>query len=227
MILHDKYGYGQLFCYNGLDGETSYKKDFIGMLMAEPITIRFHFHNTVSLKLPFASTPSFKLVSGDIIDSDDALIIFSDKHTVIGKSKVKPEIITEKLALRTKGNDGEKAITFAGKFSLKYAFEEGYYYFAFSYGKVSQIPDDKLLNNLKKQRYDYFTNLPVAKDEKYAKLLNKCYSINKENVFQKKERFHALGLHQIEYRIITCGFGIQHSMQWHSQTTILILQKIA
>ena len=48
MIIHDIYSYGQLFCFSGLDGETSRNDDFVGMLMDEPVTIRFHFDSTIT-----------------------------------------------------------------------------------------------------------------------------------------------------------------------------------
>lgn len=38
--LHNQYGYGQLFCFSGLEGETSRTHDFVGMLMDEPIRER-------------------------------------------------------------------------------------------------------------------------------------------------------------------------------------------
>ena len=50
MKMHNQYGYGQLFCFSGLDGETSRDDDFVAMMMDEPITLRFHFDKTVTLK---------------------------------------------------------------------------------------------------------------------------------------------------------------------------------
>jgi hypothetical protein len=49
MKMHNHYNYGQLFCFSGLDGETSRTDDFVGMMMEEPITIRFHFDSDVTL----------------------------------------------------------------------------------------------------------------------------------------------------------------------------------
>ena len=70
MVMHDRYGYGQLFCFSGLDGETSRIDDFVGMLMDEPITIRFHFDTTVSLYIPLGENAKFNAVTGDILDGD-------------------------------------------------------------------------------------------------------------------------------------------------------------
>ena len=66
MIIHDVYSYGQLFCFSGLDGETSRNDDFVGMLLDEPITIRFHFESTVTLKLPLEKDAKFNAVTGDM-----------------------------------------------------------------------------------------------------------------------------------------------------------------
>jgi hypothetical protein len=35
MKLHNRYSYGQLFCYSGLDGATSRSDDFVAMMMEE------------------------------------------------------------------------------------------------------------------------------------------------------------------------------------------------
>ena len=60
MNLHNFYGYGQLFCFSGLDGATSRNHDFVGMCMSEPISIRFHFEQTITLRIPLDKNANFE-----------------------------------------------------------------------------------------------------------------------------------------------------------------------
>ena len=62
MQLHNHYSYGQLFSFSGLDGETHSLNDFSGMLMHEPITIRFHAELLTTLSIPVQGDLQFHLV---------------------------------------------------------------------------------------------------------------------------------------------------------------------
>ena len=97
MYLHNHYGYGQLFCFSGLDGATSRADDFVAMMLDEPITLRFHFEKTVTLKLPLGENAVFNAVTGDILDGKDFFVGFLDRNTIVGKSPVKPLVLTQGL----------------------------------------------------------------------------------------------------------------------------------
>jgi len=184
MRLNNIYGYGQLFCYSGLDGETSYKKDLVGMCMQKTIQIRFNFFNPVSLYLPLEQKLKFSAVTGDMIDCDKCLILFASKNTIIGKSTVKPTIFSEHFALKTRKKEEEKIITLSGTFTLKYQLKNGYYYFTFTYNSaIIDLPTEDDLNTLKQARYEYYKGLPNCDNPSYEQLLSKCYSVNKENVY--------------------------------------------
>lgn len=184
MKLHNTFSYGQLFCFSGIDGQTSRKDDFVGVFMREPITIRFHFESTVTLKLPFEKDVKYNAVTGDFIDGNDVFIAFKDRKTIVGKSKVKPIVLTEKDAKTTSCGEKEKFTTDFGKdFYLAVKEDGGWYYFAFSYeDEQLKIPCDDCLDKIKSSRYAYFEKLPLCKDEKYERLYYKCLSIHKENV---------------------------------------------
>ncbi|MBR2385619.1 MAG: hypothetical protein IKA99_08455 [Clostridia bacterium] len=185
MIIHDIYSYGQLFCFSGLDGETSRNDDFVGMLMDEPITIRFHFDSTVTLNLPLEKNAKFNAVTGDMLDGENFFVAFVDRHTIVGKSPVKPLVLTEKQSEKKEEENCLIVATDFGKnFYLITEKKDGSYYFAFSYDKKAQgVWSDEKMNALKKARLDYFKDKPTSPDEKYAKLFTKCLSINKENVY--------------------------------------------
>ena len=95
MKLHNKYGYGQLFCFSGLDGETSREDDFVAMMMDEPITLRFEFNKAATLKIPVGEKAVFNAVTGDMLDGEDFFVAFVNKYTIVGKAPVKPFLITE------------------------------------------------------------------------------------------------------------------------------------
>lgn len=185
MKMHNRYGYGQLFCFSGMDGETSRTDDCVAMMMDEPITLRFHFESTVTLYIPLSKDSVFNAVTGDMLDGANFFVAFVDKNTVVGKTPVKPVVLTEKESEREQSGNVEYVKTdFGGKFSLKTEEKDGYYYFAFAYGeKEGDILSDEALNAVKESRYAYFEKMPACKEEKYEKLYYKCLSIQKENVY--------------------------------------------
>lgn len=184
MKLHNKYGYGQLFCFSGIDGETSRADDFVAMTLAEPITLRFHFIDTVTLKIPIGENAVFNAVTGDILDGDDFFVGFVDRNTIVGKSPVKPFVLTEGDHRSKQEGNTERIQTNFAFFYLTMEQRDGAYYFTFSYRvRNTEIYSQKALDELKSKRIAYFENLPVCKDEKYERLYYKCHSINKENVY--------------------------------------------
>ena len=186
MNFHNKYGYGQLFCYSGLEGETSRNKDFVGMIMDEPVSIRFHFDNAVTLKLPFDKTPNFKAVMGDTLDGENLFVAFVDKDVVVGKSPVKPVVFTEFGDERETSGTVEKIKTADGEFFLTVEEKDGEFYFSFAYDKQGKLFSDKEMDEVRAMRYEYFANLPECKNKKYEGMYYKCLSIHKENVYSKE-----------------------------------------
>lgn len=184
MKLHNKYGYGQLFCFSGLDGETSREDDFVAMMMDEPITLRFEFNKAVTLKIPVGEKAVFNAVTGDMLDGEDFFVAFVNKYTIVGKAPVKPFLITEgdhRVAME--GNTQKIRTNFA-YFYITTEFKDGAYYFTFSYReKNTDLYTQAMLDELKAKRLAYFASKPVCKDEKYEQLYYKCLSINKLNVY--------------------------------------------
>lgn len=185
MKLHNTYSYGELFCFSGIDGETSRKDDCVAMLMAEPITLRFHFESTVTLRIPLEKDAAFRAVTGDFIDGEGVFVAFYDKNTVVGKAPVKPFVLTEKECVRTQNNGVEYVKTEFGKtFTLALEEKTDGYYFAFTYGEnAGEILSKERLECLKKARYAYFEKAPAFQEEKYERLYYKCLSVQKENVY--------------------------------------------
>ncbi len=184
MKLHNKYSYGQLFCYSGLDGTTSAGDDFVAMMMDEPITLRFHFEKTVSLKIPVGENAQFEAVTGDILIGEDFFVGFLNKHTIVGKTPVAPVVETEGDHRSVFEGATEKIRTNFACFYLTTEWREGACYFTFSYRTSNtKAPTQAELDKLKKKRLAYFKGLPICRDSKYEQLYYKCLSINKENVY--------------------------------------------
>ncbi len=184
MKLHNKYTYGQLFCFSGVDGETSRADDFVAMMLDEPITLRFHFENTVTLKIPLGEDVLFNAVTGDVLDGNNFFVGFLNRNTIVGKSPVKPFVLTEGDHRSAFEGNTEKICTNFAHFYLTTEWRENAYYFTFSYrARNTELLSQTALDELKKKRLAYFEKMPACKDEKYEQLYYKCLSVNKENVY--------------------------------------------
>jgi len=184
MKVHNKYGYGQLFCFSGIDGETCCGDDFVAMMLAEPITLRFDFTKAVTLKIPVGKEAVFNVVTGDILEGDDFFVGFIDKNTIVGKSPVKPFVLTEGDHRVRLESHTQKISTNFAYFYLTVEESNGAYYFTFSYrARNTEVLSQVALDELKKKRLAYFQNMPTCKDEKYEQLYYKCLSVNKVNVY--------------------------------------------
>ena len=126
MKLPNKYGYGTLFGFSGLEGENSKNEDFIGMTMSEPITVRFDSAHPVSLFIP-ADCESFEFILSDVIKSDKALLAFADCESVVGRSEAAPSVFGD--FGRIAPSDGETAI-----------FENDGFFFALSRSGEGKAP---------------------------------------------------------------------------------------
>lgn len=184
MKLHNTYSYGQLFCFSGLDGQTSRRNDFVGMFMSQPVTVRFHFETTVTLHFDLPDA-EFSAVTGDMLDGDDLLALFVNCHTIVGKSRVLPTFWAEKELSKTTLGDTMTIVTDFGKsFCLTVKLIDGWYYFNFSYDKQDySLYNGVQLDEIKRKRYNYFAQLPPCNDARYEQMYYKCLSINKENVY--------------------------------------------
>jgi hypothetical protein len=109
MKLNDKWGYGQLFGFSGLDGVCRFENDFIGTLTSKKIEIRFELYEWVKIHFPVKGRIKFNAITGDMIDAStkggDFLIVFSDCDTLIGYSPVMPKIITQRKWKHVCSND--------------------------------------------------------------------------------------------------------------------------
>ncbi len=218
MKMHNCYSYGQLFCFSGLDGETSRNDDFVGMMMDQPITIRFHFDDAVTLRLPLPSNTKFYAVLGDMLSGEDCFLAFVDRFTVVGKAKAKPVMFSESGSAITVEGDTQRLQNADGKcFFLTALEEEDGYRFVFSYReKNTQTWSDDQLEALKQQRYAYFERMPKCPDAQYESLYYKCLAINKENVYSPEGKIPCLWTtpDRVPHRFMWLWDSVFHAMSF-------------
>ena len=77
MRLPNHYNYGALFACSGIDGENLHKNDFVGMLMHQPVQVRFDAANPVTLSVD-VNSDRMTVVLSDVLQSDELLLVFVD-----------------------------------------------------------------------------------------------------------------------------------------------------
>ncbi len=192
MKLNDIWGYGQLFGYSGLDGENRFKNDFIGMLTAEKIGIRFELRQWIKVLFPVKGEVAFSAITGDMIDATTEngafFVTFADADTLVGYSPVLPEITGEVDLQYAKVGNVETYATEHDRVCVCARKENGGYKFVVRYlfENASAKDTENFLNvdvnALKKERYGYFEKMPACKDIRYEKLYYKALSVQKVNV---------------------------------------------
>jgi len=191
MELNNIYGYGHLFGQSAIDGINSYKNDFIGVLMSQPVQIRFDLKSWIKVSFDLKDI-SFKAVMSDFIDSTDLFISFKDANTLIGYSKVLPKIEGQHKLLFTKKNDVEIYYNIFNIIGVQTKKVNDLYHFIIHRSKSFKdaFKNTNLINvdieTIKKNKYEYYEKLPVCNNKKYEKLYYKALSINKVNTYSKE-----------------------------------------
>ena len=184
MRLPDRYNYGTLFGFSGLAGENEHADDFIGMLMPQPVTIRFDANVPVTLSVPVPDA-KMRLVLSDMLEGEDLLIVFADKATVLGRSAVQPTISAEGVEPETYGD-----ATVLSCNGFCYAlYREGE---RFAFCRAASVPEavasakEKIaldIDALRDRVLAYYEAKPKCRRPEYEKLYYKCLAINRVNVY--------------------------------------------
>ena len=184
MKLPNRYNYGTLFGFSGLAGENSHDDDFIGMLMPQPVTVRFEAMIPVTLFVP-VSGAELDFVLSDVLQSEDLLLVFADQTTVLGRSKNEPKISAEGVELQTlNGADVLSCNDFC--YAL---FTEGERFAlcrAESAQKAVAAAKEKIaldIDALRDRVLAYYEEKPACCRPEYEKLYYKCLAINRVNVY--------------------------------------------
>jgi hypothetical protein len=194
-VMPDIYGYGQLFAFSGLDGQTSFRDDFVGTLTAKPIGIRFELSKPVTL---FFDTQIKKCnaVTSSLIDIETETgrlsVVFSSRHTVTGLSPVEPKLITG-YKTATKGNE---TVCYCGlaKLVLRCTKTDDGYAFILAYGRTLKAAYNGILSvseyslsGLIAGHSEFYNKHGIGSDV-YARLYLKCLSVLKANIYSPEGR---------------------------------------
>ena len=188
MKLPNVYNYGTLFAFSGLDGENEHKNDFCGVTMQTPVTIRFDATTPVSLHCAVKNAQMDTVLS-DMIESEELLLLFADKHTVLGRCSAPVSLFAE--GIKVKPLDGAKVLCADG---FAYAlFTEGER-FAFcreaSAERAIAAAKEKItqdLDALRQSKLAYYAQKPPCPRKDYERLYYKCLSVNKVNVYSPQD----------------------------------------
>lgn len=215
MFLPNIWGQGAIFAFSGLDGETSYKNDFVGTLLGDEFGILFHLRNRRKLIFnlhPIVKDINYKCVSSDIIIADfisreknlvsPFILVFSNKNLLVGETAklVHPQVILE---------NGESIYIEEGLWlqpseeeytalCIKDA-EEGKIKFTFSYSNNLQeaisIAKDGLEVNIEEEgnkKLSFFKSLPKpnVRDETIERCFYKCFSVLKANIMRAEGKIN-------------------------------------
>ena len=193
MKLNNVWGYGQLFAFSALDGKTRYYQDFCGHLTHEKIGIRFELQEWIEVHFPIEGEIEFRAILGDLIDAKtkdgDVVITFVDASTIVGYAPIAPVVKGEKT-LNYKCTLGvDTYATVCDTLGIALREEQGRVKFAITlaptWGEARSASNYHLeadVDSLKEQRYAYYEDLPVCKNEKYEQLYYKALSVQKVNV---------------------------------------------
>ena len=188
MKLPNKYNYGTLFGFSGLDGENSHNDDFIGMTMRRPVSIRFDGEIPVTLEIALSNAETDFILS-DVLQTPELLLVFADKTTVLGRTALPVGIRAEDTP--PTGIDNAQVLLCNG---FAYALLIEGDRFAFCREKTAQAAvaaaKEKItqdIDALCRAKLAYYEALPPCPRPEFERLYYKCMSINKVNVYSPQD----------------------------------------
>ena len=200
MQLNDIWGYGQLFGFSGLDGQTRLYSDFVATLDEQELCFRFELGCWTKLYFPIEGKIRFRAVTGDMVDAStdmgDFFITFASSDCVVGYSPVEPKLEGQN-PLRHRHSLGVDLWHYGYCFGVVTRKEGDLYKFSIYHtdGSTSYARNaakrflETDVHALKKERYAYYESLPPCKDARYEKLYYKALSVNKVNVHTAQGHF--------------------------------------
>ena len=191
MRLPNHYNYGSLFAFSGIDAENNHIQDFAGMLMHEPVSVRFDDKNPVTLSIAVESA-KMDFVLCDMLQSAELLLVFADKSTVIGRTACRVQIATD-VRCAIQSRRGAQLMQANG---WCYALLVRDDRFVFCREKTLVLAlaaaEEKLgldIDALRDARLAYYEAKPRCRRPDYEPLYYKCLSVNRVNVYSPQDGF--------------------------------------
>ncbi len=202
MKIPDIWGQGQIFAFSAIDGKTSRKEDFVGILAGDRVGIRFHTKTRRELAIvgSGAASPDFHAVCGDYICADSVggsiKILFYTAHTVIGEVPEGAEVtvFTEGKHNREYIDNVEVHDTCDGEYTALLVQGKK---FAFSYAEKKEIAvllaKGGIFADVDKEeekKIDFYKKYSNSKH--YELLYSKCLSVMKTQLFSPEGVFKTI-----------------------------------
>ena len=191
MRLPNIYGYGTLFAYSGLAGDNDHgAADFVAMTMPQPLTLRFDAADPVTLQLPVESAV-MDFVLSDVLQCRQALVVFADKNTVVGRSAVQPVLFAQTAKTEAK-NDLQ--LLCANGYAYALLRRNGRFALcrANTAADACKAAEDALQRDpcaLRDAILSYYEEKPRCRKPQYERLYYKCLSVNRVNVYSPQNGF--------------------------------------
>ena len=191
MRLPNIYGYGTLFAYSGLAGDNDHgAADFVAMTMPQPLTLRFDAADPVTLQLPVESAV-MDFVLSDVLQCRQALVVFADKNTVVGRSAVQPLLFAQTAKTEAK-NDLQ--LLCANGYAYALLRRNGRFALcrANTAADACKAAEDALQRDpcaLRDAILSYYEEKPRCRKPQYERLYYKCLSVNRVNVYSPQNGF--------------------------------------
>ena len=192
MKLPNRYHYGALFAFSGIDGENSHMQDLAGMLMPSPVQIRFDAKtNPVTLAVD-VTTDRMDFVLSDALQNEELLLVFAGKSAVLGKTARPVRMFAEQEAACA-SLDGVQLLCADGWcYALcvqdgRFAFcrEESAEAAAAAAKETLRLDIDALRDRI----LAYYEAKPACRRPEYEQLYYKCLSVNRVNVYSPQDGF--------------------------------------
>ena len=185
-MLPTKWGQGQLFAFSALDGDSFFSDDFTGTLSGDKIGVIFHTKCRRTLFFVNA-VPDFGCVASDMILTENAGMIFAERHLVVGEISGQADVFVSVdggYDIIRKGdteiyNTSDGEYTAILKRNGRFAFS-----FADSADTAADLCEKGILldpEELKRKKAKPYEK--TLSDEKYASLYAKCISVMKTQLY--------------------------------------------
>lgn len=202
MKIPNIWGQGQIFAFSALDGKTSRKEDFSGLLAGDRVGVRFNTKVRRELAVVGYRTSemTFRAVCGDYICADTEVgsikILFYTAHSVIGEV---PEgavaaVFTEGIHKTEHVDNVEIHDTGDGEYTALLMKEKK---FAFSYAQTKEeavlLAQEGIKADIEaeeEKKIDYYKKYSTAK--KHELLYSKCLSVMKTQLYSPEDVFKTI-----------------------------------
>lgn len=207
MLLPNIWGQGAVFSFSALDGETSYKEDFVVSLLGDKLGLLSHLKRQRELFFnisPVIKDINYRCVASDIILADligrsdgasyPLCIIFLNRSCIVGKTTLcafpkvfledgESEYLGENIWIQI-GEDGYTALVIHGsEQDIKFAFS----YSPISKDEAIRIAKESLNTNMEEEiarKLAFFEKLPRISNSSQLieRTFYKCFSVLKGNI---------------------------------------------